>query len=55
MQQNEAAEEEYGDEVDYDFDEQADDPSRREDAGAGFSNTASCSLNIQGLLWIASG
>ena len=40
----------YEDEVDYDFDEQADDLSRRQDAGAGLSNTAPCSLNIQGLL-----
>ena len=44
MQQYEAAEEEYGDEVDYDFDEQADDVPRGEDAGTGLSNTAPCFL-----------
>ena len=50
MQQNEAAQEEYEEEVDYEYDEQADDLPRRDDAGTGLSNTASCFLNYQGLL-----
>ena len=46
MQQEDA----YEEEVDYDFDEQADDPTGRGDAGTGLINTAPSLLNFQDLL-----